>query len=413
MAKKSIRQAVLKASKALTGSSRNTQATNTAITVATHLLTLRKYVLFGVIAIVALAVLLIGGVVQGIGNTLNNVGGDTVACGVSTSTRLILEAEAQGLPITKEQEDALRAAGQASAACSGVGYTGQTYPPTAGRITGFYGEVAAIRNSNAHSGLDIAYTCGSPIYAFAGGTVTSVILGTEKKSTSSQYMYPMGMVTIQHTPEFTSSYWHLKGSTTTVRIGDVVNAGDVIADQWSNGRSTGCHLHLEMYSNGKRTDPLPVLLEAGYPYDKVNYYLEKDFPPVPDPNEVNPSPSPTPGPTEPPVVSVTAQSVALGLLPNYGWTLTEFNNCLVPLWENVSGWRVTAQNNNFDSDKPKTPENQAYGIAQAAPGSVMADVGDNWKTSARTQIVWGFNKITETYGDPCVAWEHYQTNNWY
>ena len=73
------------------------------------------------------------------------------------------------------------------------------------------------------------------------------------------------------------------------------------------------------------------------------------------------------------------------------------------LWERESSWRVRAYN----------PYSGAYGIPQAAPGSKMASAGSHWRTSARTQIRWGFRYIRSRYGSPRRAWAHERAHGWY
>ncbi len=110
-----------------------------------------------------------------------------------------------------------------------------------------------------------------------------------------------------------------------------------------------------------------------------------------------------------PVVNVpppnpgTAQAFALSELPSYGFTPTSTQfNCLVPLWNQESGWQWNAQN-----------ASGAYGIPQALPGSKMASAGADWQTNPHTQIIWGLGYIKSTYGTPCNAWAHEQANGWY
>ena len=64
--------------------------------------------------------------------------------------------------------------------------------------------------------------------------------------------------------------------------------------------------------------------------------------------------------------------------------------CLDKLWTKESGWNPKAHNNSSG----------AYGIPQAVPGSKMATVGDDWETSAATQIKWGLGYIEGRYDDP-------------
>ena len=88
------------------------------------------------------------------------------------------------------------------------------------------------------------------------------------------------------------------------------------------------------------------------------------------------------------------------MLAGRGWS-GQFS-CLDSLWSKESGWSTTAGN-----------ASGAYGIPQALPGSKMASAGPNWRTNASTQISWGLNYISSTYGSPCAAWSHSQSSGWY
>ena len=96
------------------------------------------------------------------------------------------------------------------------------------------------------------------------------------------------------------------------------------------------------------------------------------------------------------------KSIARGMVASRGWGSGQFS-CLDRLWTKESGWRVTANN----------PSSSAYGIPQALPGSKMASAGPGWRTNARTQISWGLNYISASYGSPCAAWAHSRSHNWY
>lgn len=86
----------------------------------------------------------------------------------------------------------------------------------------------------------------------------------------------------------------------------------------------------------------------------------------------------------------------------YGWGDDQFQ-CLSKLWQKESGWSYTASN----------ASSGAYGIPQALPGSKMSTIAGDWKTNASTQIAWGLAYISGSYGSPCSAWSHSQSNNWY
>jgi hypothetical protein len=100
--------------------------------------------------------------------------------------------------------------------------------------------------------------------------------------------------------------------------------------------------------------------------------------------------------------SGSPQQIAEGLLAQFGWSSGQFS-CLDPLWNEESGWNVTAEN----------PSSGAYGIPQALPGSRMASAGPDWQTDATTQIMWGLEYIQSTYGSPCAAWAHEEADGWY
>lgn len=87
--------------------------------------------------------------------------------------------------------------------------------------------------------------------------------------------------------------------------------------------------------------------------------------------------------------------------------------CLNTLWERESNWNYRAINTAFSPNQAGTPELQAYGIAQAAPGSKMAAAGADWKTNPRTQISWGIDYIKDRHGNPCSALTFHSLRGWY
>ncbi len=94
--------------------------------------------------------------------------------------------------------------------------------------------------------------------------------------------------------------------------------------------------------------------------------------------------------------------IAGSLMPAYHWTSWQFHY-LNLLWMRESGWNRFAYNHSSG----------AYGIPQAVPGDKMASAGPNWRTSARTQIIWGMGYIRSRYGDPWNAWQHELRYGWY
>jgi Transglycosylase SLT domain len=96
------------------------------------------------------------------------------------------------------------------------------------------------------------------------------------------------------------------------------------------------------------------------------------------------------------------QAYARILVSENGWGSGQFQ-CLVSLWNRESQWNYRAVN----------ASSNAYGIAQALPGSKMNSVGADWRTNPVTQIKWGLQYIESRYGTPCGAWAHSQATGWY
>ena len=99
-----------------------------------------------------------------------------------------------------------------------------------------------------HSGMDLAVPTGTSVRAALPGTVTV--------STYNQGGYGY-YVMIDHGSGLSTLYGH--NSQLLARVGQTVEAGDVIALSGSTGRSTGPHLHFEVRINGERTNPRSYL----------------------------------------------------------------------------------------------------------------------------------------------------------
>lgn len=110
--------------------------------------------------------------------------------------------------------------------------------PTPGRvITQYYGW--------KHTGLDIDGDFTSALYAAYDGVIEKAGWNNGGYGLQVVIKHPNGMVT---------RYAH--ASKLFVKVGDTVKRGEVIAMMGSTGRSTGSHLHFEVYIGGKRTNPL-------------------------------------------------------------------------------------------------------------------------------------------------------------
>jgi murein DD-endopeptidase MepM/ murein hydrolase activator NlpD len=99
-----------------------------------------------------------------------------------------------------------------------------------------------------HNGLDVSAKTGSPIIAPADG----IISGIEKT-----YGYG-NLLTVNHGYGLKTRYGHL--SQILVKKGQTVKRGDTIAYMGNTGRSTGPHLHYELFLEGVPVDPSRYIL---------------------------------------------------------------------------------------------------------------------------------------------------------
>jgi hypothetical protein len=104
----------------------------------------------------------------------------------------------------------------------------------------------------------------------------------------------------------------------------------------------------------------------------------------------------------PPADPSAAEVIGEDELVDFGFSESTQWPCLYDLWQQESGWNVTAEN-----------PSGAYGIPQALPGSKMASAGPDWETNATTQIKWGLGYIKDIYGTPCGAWDHEEADGYY
>ena len=94
-----------------------------------------------------------------------------------------------------------------------------------------------------HAGADFAGRKGSDILAVASGVV----------SWSGVKAGYGNMIEVSHGDGLSTRYAHNQENLVT--LGDLVRRGDVIALMGSSGRSTGPHVHFEIFKHGRAVDP--------------------------------------------------------------------------------------------------------------------------------------------------------------
>jgi murein DD-endopeptidase MepM/ murein hydrolase activator NlpD len=98
-----------------------------------------------------------------------------------------------------------------------------------------------------HEGIDFAAEIGTPVVAPAKGQVVR----SEWDATYGN------VIEIKHAENFITRYAHL--SKRLVAVNTAVQSGTLIGNVGNTGRSTGPHLHYEIFQNGRVLNPLSVL----------------------------------------------------------------------------------------------------------------------------------------------------------
>ncbi|MBR2082319.1 MAG: M23 family metallopeptidase [Elusimicrobiaceae bacterium] len=99
------------------------------------------------------------------------------------------------------------------------------------------------RTSKKHNGVDFAGKPDSPIFVTADGVVRHA-----------GWVPSFGQaILVDHGFGYSTLYAHTAGA--QVKTGDVVKRGDKIATMGSSGRSTGTHLHYEVWKDGQAVNP--------------------------------------------------------------------------------------------------------------------------------------------------------------
>jgi Peptidase family M23 len=116
------------------------------------------------------------------------------------------------------------------------------------RITGEFNELSPVRNWQPHSGIDLATPEGTTLRALSDGVVDRVFDGTGAIGKGLSIKFPDGTRAI---------YGHM--NEVKARIGEHINAGDIIGLSGNTGNSTGAHLHFGLKdASGNVLDPTPL-----------------------------------------------------------------------------------------------------------------------------------------------------------
>jgi murein DD-endopeptidase MepM/ murein hydrolase activator NlpD len=177
---------------------------------------------------------------------------DALAAEKATLDERLRVAEIRLLELQGEADAAAAWASQQAAEQAPTLLTsaGGTVAPTTGRVTSCYGA----RWGTLHAGVDIAAPIGTPVFTPEDG----IVLDAGPASGFGQAVY------VQHGDGTITLYGHVNRFFVTA--GQVVSAGQQIAEVGNKGQSTGPHLHFEVHEGGlykNRVNPTPWLTARG------------------------------------------------------------------------------------------------------------------------------------------------------
>jgi murein DD-endopeptidase MepM/ murein hydrolase activator NlpD len=136
-----------------------------------------------------------------------------------------------------------------------------------------------LKTNLPHTGVDFAAQRGTPVRAVGDGVVAEAGWnGGYGKA-----------IEIKHDSTYMSRYAHLDSFAPEIKVGSAVTKGQVIGYVGSTGRSTGPHLHFELYKDQQYIDPLSVdfpaeetiepSLQKIFENQTQNYLVELSTPP--------------------------------------------------------------------------------------------------------------------------------------
>ena len=112
------------------------------------------------------------------------------------------------------------------------------------------------RGRAMHKGIDFDANVGDPVMSVADGVVSFAGSRSGYGTT----------VEVDHGNGYVTRYAH--NSRLTVKAGDLVRAGEQVAKAGSSGRSTGAHVHFEVWENGNVVNPRKFLSDGRAPVEK-------------------------------------------------------------------------------------------------------------------------------------------------
>ena len=136
----------------------------------------------------------------------------------------------------------------ATASGSSVSLRAGFVAPAKGVLTSRFGPRMhpILKVAKLHKGTDWAAPIGTPVVAAFDGTIAAAGDGGTYGN----------LIKMTHPGGTETRYAHLNAFAEGLKAGQTVRAGDLIGYIGTTGRSTGPHLHFELYESGEAVDPL-------------------------------------------------------------------------------------------------------------------------------------------------------------
>jgi hypothetical protein len=126
-------------------------------------------------------------------------------------------------------------------------------------ISQAYPDAITHNTPDSQHAIDIAMPVGTDVFAARGGVVFDVAAQNFKGGADASNLSLANVVRILHDDGTYAIYAHLNWNSIRVRVGDVVERGEYIADSGNTGYSSGPHLHFVVVRNiGMTMRSVPV-----------------------------------------------------------------------------------------------------------------------------------------------------------